>query len=75
MHIMYKKGFTSGGGDLSQVADDFMCRRCDETIQEADLAEDIMVDVETYAGVKSICYLGDTLGGADLAATVRIRNG
>ena len=47
-------------GDLSWVADGFRCRRCDGTIQEVDLAEDIMVD-------------GD--GGADLAATARIRNG
>ena len=28
-------------GDLSRVADGFMCRRCDGTIQKADLAEDI----------------------------------
>ena len=37
-----------------------------------------MVDGETYACVKRFCYLGDTLdgdGGADLAATARIRNG
>ena len=37
-----------------------------------------MVDGETYGCVKSFCYLGDTLdgdGGADRAATVRIRNG
>ena len=36
-----------------------------------------MVDGETYGCVKSFCYLGDTLdghGGADLAATARIRN-
>ena len=41
-------------------------------------ADDVMVDVETYECVKSVCYLGDTLdgdGGADLAATARIRNG
>ena len=65
-------------GDLSRVADGFRCRRCDGTIQEDDLAEDLMVDGETYECVKSICYLGDTLngdGGADLAATARIRNG
>ena len=61
---------------MSRVADGFRCRRCDETIQEADLADDLMVDGETYGCVKSICYLGDTLdgdGGVDLAA--RIRNG
>ena len=37
-----------------------------------------MVDGEIYGCVKSFCYLGDTLngdGGADLAATARIRNG
>ena len=31
---------------------------------------------ETYGCVNSVCYLGDTGdGGADLAATSRIRNG
>ena len=62
-------------GDLSRVADGFRCRRCDGTIQGADLAEDLMVDRETYGCVKSICYLGDTIdgdGGADFAATARI---
>ena len=37
-----------------------------------------MVDGETYECVKSFCYLGDNLdgdGGADPAATARIRNG
>ena len=65
-------------GDLSRVADGFMCRRCDGTMQEADLAEDLMVDEETYGCVNSFCYLGDTLdgdGGADLSSTARIRNG
>ena len=64
-------------GDLLQVADGFRCRRCDGTIQEILLAEDLMVDGETYEYVKSFCYLGDTLdgyGGADLAVTARIRN-
>ena len=65
-------------GNLSRVAHGFRCRRCDGTIQEVDLAEELMVDGETYECVKSFCYLGDTLdgdGGADLAATARIRNG
>ena len=31
--------------------------RCDGTIQEADLAEDLMVDRETYECEKSVCYL------------------
>ena len=63
--------------DLSRVADGFMCMRCDGTIKEADLAKDLMADGETYECVKSFCYLVDTLdkdGGADLAATDRIRN-
>ena len=30
------------------AAEGFMCRRCDGTIQETDLAEDLMVDGETY---------------------------
>ena len=65
-------------GNLSLVADDFMCMRCARTIQEADLAEDLMVDGETYGCAKRFCYMGDTLdgdGGADVAATARIRNG
>ena len=57
-------------GELSCVADGFRCRQCDGPIQEADLAEDLMVDGETYECVKSFCYLGDILdgdGGVDLA--------
>ena len=50
-------------GDLSLLADDFRCKRCDGTIQEADLAENQVVDGETYGCVKSFSYLGDTLGG------------
>ena len=46
-----------------------MCNRCDSKIQEADLAEDLVVDGETFGCVKIICYLGDTLGGADLTTT------
>ena len=33
--------------DLSRVVDGFWCRRCNGTIQEVDLAEDLMVDGET----------------------------
>ena len=42
-------------GDLSGVADGFRCRRCDGTIQEVDLVEDLMMDGETYECVKSFC--------------------
>ena len=34
-----------------------------------------MMDGETYVGVKSFSYLGDTLDGEDLAATARTING
>ena len=60
---------------MSLVADGLKCKRCDGTIQEADLDGDLVVDGETYGCVKSFCYLGDTIVGADLAATARIRNG
>ena len=40
-------------GDLSCVDDGFRCRQCDGTIQEVDLAEELMVDGETYECVKS----------------------
>ena len=58
-------------GDLSRVADGFRFRRCDGTVQEASLGDDLMVEGKTYGCVKSFCYLGDTLdeNGADLAAT------
>ena len=71
-----QNGFTNGA--VVRVADGFRCRRCDGTIQEVDLAEDLLVDGETYECVKSFCSLRDTLdgdGGAGLAATARIRNG
>ena len=60
------------------VVDGFRCKRCDGTIQEADLAEDLVVDVEPERCVKRFYYLADTLhgdGGSDLAATARIING
>ena len=44
-------------GDLLRIANDFKCRQCDGTIQEADLAEYLMVDGETYKCVKCFCYL------------------
>ena len=74
------KNWFHGGvcGALSLVVDGFRCNRFDGTLQEADLAEYLVVDGETYGCIKSICYLGDTLdgdGGANLAATAKIRNG
>ena len=56
----------------------FSCKQCDGTIQEANLAEDLVVDGETYGCVMSSCYLGDTSdgdGGVDISASTRIRNG
>ena len=58
-------------GDLLLVADGFRCKRCDGTIQKADLVGDLVVDGERYM---DFCYLRDTLdgnGGADLVATAR----
>ena len=73
-----KSGFTGDvRGDLSLVVDGFRCKRCDGTIQGADLAGGLVVDGETYGCVNSFCYLGDILAGesgADLA-TAKIRNG
>ena len=40
-------------GDLSRIADGFKCRQCDGTIQEVYLAEDLMVDGETYECVEA----------------------
>ena len=47
-----------------------MCNRYDSTTQETDLTEDLVVDGETFGSVKFLCYLGYTLGGADLATAV-----
>ena len=47
----------------------------DGKIQEAHLAWDLVVEGETNECVKSFYYPGDTIAGADLAATARIRTG
>ena len=47
----------------------FMCNYCDSTTQDADLREDLVVDGEMVGCVKIFWYLGDTLGGEDLATT------
>ena len=44
-------------GDLLRVADGFRCRRCDGTIQEVDLEEDLMVDGETYLFIYFIDFI------------------
>ena len=70
------RGVRGVRGDLSLVVDGFRCIRCDGTIEEADISEDLVVDGDGC--VKSFYYLGDTPdgdGGADLAATGGIRNG
>ena len=54
VHIIYNCGVCS---DLSWDADGFMCRCCDGTIPEVDLAEGLMVDGDTYECVKNFCYL------------------
>ena len=47
-------------GDLSLLADGFRFKRCDGTIQEADLAGGLVVDGETYGCVKSF-FIWETL--------------
>ena len=49
--------------DLPLVVDGFRCKHCNGTLQEADIAEDLVVDGEIYGCVKRFCYLGDTLDG------------
>ena len=44
-------------GDLSRVADSFMCMQCDGTIQEAVLAEDLMVNGEVYGCAHNLFLL------------------
>ena len=59
-------------GDVSLVVDGSGVSNV--TVQSiADVAEDLVVNGETYVWVKSLCYLGDT-GGAELVASGRIRN-
>ena len=41
------KRYSGVHGKLSLVVDGFMCKRCDSVIQEADLAEDQVMDGET----------------------------
>ena len=70
--------YSGARGNLSLVVDGLRCKQCDSTIQEAERTKYLVMDGETYGNVKSFCNLGDTLdgdGGADLAATARIRNG
>ena len=38
--------------DLWRVTGGSRCRRCDGTIQEADLANDLMVDGKTYGCIE-----------------------
>ena len=56
------------------VVDGFGCKRCGGTSQEPDLIKYLVDDEETYVCVKSFCYLGDTLDGADLAVGKRTIN-
>ena len=59
--------------DFSMVVDGFRCKRCDGTLQEADLSQDEVVDRETCGCIKRFYYLGDNLdgdGGADLVVIV-----
>ena len=63
--------------NLLLVVDGFRCKRCEGTIPEANIAENLVVDGEMYGCVKSSCFVWDTVdgdGGAHLATTARIRD-
>ena len=55
-----KAGFTSGvRGNLLLIGDDFRWKRCDGTIQEVDLAYDLVMDGETCGNIKSFLLSGE----------------
>ena len=61
-----------GDFSLGVHVDGFRCKRYDGTIPEANIAENLVVDGETYWCVKSFCFVWDTVdgdGGAHLVAT------
>ena len=59
------------------VVDGFRCKRCDGTIPEANIAENLVVGEVMYECVTSLCFVWDTVdgdGGAYMATTARIRD-
>ena len=63
--------------NLLLVVDGFRCKRCDGTIPEANIAENLVVDGEMYECVTSLCFVWDTVDGdgrAHMATTARIRD-
>ena len=54
---MYNKRCSDVHGDLSLVVDGFRGKRCDDTSPEANIAEYLVVDEETYRCVKSFCFV------------------
>ena len=53
----YIKSRLTSGVVMDVIVDGPRCKRGDGTIQEADLAEDIVMDGEMYGSVKSFCFL------------------
>ena len=45
------KQYSDVRGNMSLIVDGLRCKRCDGTIQEADLAKDLVMDGETYESV------------------------
>ena len=45
------KQYSGVRSNLSLVVDGLSCKRCDSTIQESDLAKDLVMDGETYGSV------------------------
>ena len=62
------KPCSSVRGDLSRVANGFRCRRCDGTIKEADLTEDLLVDGETYECVELLLCGGAVTANSSCCA-------
>ena len=50
-------------GNLSRLANGFRCMRCDGTIQEADLAEDLQTSMEVWVDNNNIMVGRETYGG------------
>ena len=67
----------NNNNNLFLVVDGFRCKRCDGTIPEANIAENLLVNGEMYGCVISLYFVWDTVdgdGGTHLSTTVIIRD-
>ena len=49
--------WVDNNNNLLLVVDGFRCKRCDGTIPEANIAENLVVDGEMYGCVKIMCFV------------------